>query len=1064
MVVDSCTLNHGALAAVDGDAPRKARLSDRQRLAVVLEAAALLGHLQRAGRRLAGGWNGVRITVDGRLAGVATEPGAEVEPAQNHLTALLLRLFGAEETVAGRGAARRCAREMLVQWRADIERLPPDLLVTQVLNTAEFLWEAEFGESRAALVAEFGDEPSELWVVGPRRFRRRVLRTGGDLAALKSLLATAEVRRLWRRSQRSADPRQLVLAGRWHQASEQWLERPPGNADDRLEAAIAHHAVGRFAVAKETLHGLRRPRARVLRLDCQLRLGELAAARRGLKAWSQSPPSGTALIDLAAIAARVYANSGEPEAAEPWIVRALAARERVLRLRAEIIAGESAWDRGDLAAAEQRLAATASGANEPEAGWRRSQLAALLAMAAGDGRAVVAAISSALGARRRLRPFEAVGLWNDLAVGRSMTGDLAGAERALRHVVRLSRETEGDRRTTLALCNLAEIRLRRGHVKGVQAALELSQRANYQAGNWRGWAQDQELKARYELLRGRPGAALECIEGALETLADRGFDWRRGQLQVLAARAHGWLGQVLAARTALDSTRPEDRAELEPEERAPLWALAGDLENALEENPAGPCQLLWRQLLTGSVPVDWSALDSLEPYRAARLILDVELLGAGRVPRQWLRCAAEALREVGAGAWAERLVATDDGPWRAIEGYLRSAEVSPLERLATLLREVSPEARLTWRDAESEVELVAAAGGKELLERPFHSGDLRLQAAQISACERVVFAIAHRDLPAELVGQRIVQPRARSGMIGNSPSLIAALDRLSKLARRELPMLLEGETGTGKELAARAVHDGSARAAEVFLPVNCAAFAENLLLSELFGHVRGAFTGADRDRPGIFEAARGGTVFLDEIGDFPLLAQAKLLRVLQEGEVRRVGESVARPVDVRVVAATHRDLAAMVAASGFRQDLFYRLKVGRVSLPPLRDRGKDLALLTEHFLAEEGAGTTPRLSSAARNMLNSHSWPGNVRELKNVLIVAVALADGGTLEPEHLDLPQPSRTVRSGYHEQVKLFRQRLIQEGLDGANGNRAEAARRLGLTRQALSYLVRQLDIDID
>jgi transcriptional regulator with PAS, ATPase and Fis domain len=188
-----------------------------------------------------------------------------------------------------------------------------------------------------------------------------------------------------------------------------------------------------------------------------------------------------------------------------------------------------------------------------------------------------------------------------------------------------------------------------------------------------------------------------------------------------------------------------------------------------------------------------------------------------------------------------------------------------------------------------------------------------------------------------------------------------------------------------------------------------------------------------------------------------------LLRVLQEGEVRRVGESLPRKVRVRVVAATHRDLAQMVAHGTFRQDLYFRLKVAGVVLPPLRDRGADVLLLAEHFLSQIGGEPTPRLSPDARRLLLAHRWPGNVRELANVLAVAAALAaaDGGTIERQHLDLPAPEQAREGSFHHQVNSLRRRLVEEALAGASGNRAEAARRLGMSRQALSYLVRQLKL---
>ena len=297
-------------------------------------------------------------------------------------------------------------------------------------------------------------------------------------------------------------------------------------------------------------------------------------------------------------------------------------------------------------------------------------------------------------------------------------------------------------------------------------------------------------------------------------------------------------------------------------------------------------------------------------------------------------------------------------------------------------------------------------------------------------------------------------------IVGESRGLRRCLERLERLAPSDLPVLIQGETGTGKELAARRLHRKSPRRRRPMAPVNCAALAPGLLVSELFGHLRGAFTGADRDRAGIFEAAEGGTVLLDEIGDLPLDAQGKLLRLLQEGEVRRIGESLPRRIDVRVVAATHRDLARMVEKGSFRRDLYYRLRVGRVKLPPLRDRGEDVLLLAKTFLAGLGQ-PPPRLTAAARRRLLDYHWPGNVRELKNVLEVAATLSDNDTIEADLLDLPKTDRPARHGYHERLRQLRYSMVAEALDATDGNRAAAARRLGLSRQALSYLVRRLEI---
>ncbi len=250
----------------------------------------------------------------------------------------------------------------------------------------------------------------------------------------------------------------------------------------------------------------------------------------------------------------------------------------------------------------------------------------------------------------------------------------------------------------------------------------------------------------------------------------------------------------------------------------------------------------------------------------------------------------------------------------------------------------------------------------------------------------------------ELVRPRVTAGEAagRFGMIGDSPKLRAVFDLLERVAPSDVSVLVRGETGTGKELVARALHDYGPRKAKPFLAENCAAVPPNLLESELFGHKKGSFTGAVADRPGHFVAANGGTVFLDEIGDMPVEMQAKLLRVLQEGEVRAVGSNTTTPVDVRVVAATHRDLVAMCKEGTFREDLYFRLNVVTIELPPLRERPGDVALLARHLLGPIGEelGREVGVSDEALAALEAWSWPGNVRELENELRRAAVFCDG----------------------------------------------------------------------
>lgn len=245
----------------------------------------------------------------------------------------------------------------------------------------------------------------------------------------------------------------------------------------------------------------------------------------------------------------------------------------------------------------------------------------------------------------------------------------------------------------------------------------------------------------------------------------------------------------------------------------------------------------------------------------------------------------------------------------------------------------------------------------------------------------------------------------RFGMIGKSPAMEALFSLIERVSVSHVPVLVHGETGTGKELVARALHAGSPRADKTFLAENCAAIAASLLESELFGHVRGAFTDASKDRDGSFVTADGGTVFLDEIGDMPMEMQAKILRVVQEGEVRPVGSNKVRKVDVRLVAASHRDLAAMVQAGEFREDLLYRLNVITLEVPALRDRPGDVDLLADFYLRKISSDDSTGLATltpAARAALNAYAWPGNVRELENEIRRATALLSGSIINVSDL--------------------------------------------------------------
>lgn len=295
-------------------------------------------------------------------------------------------------------------------------------------------------------------------------------------------------------------------------------------------------------------------------------------------------------------------------------------------------------------------------------------------------------------------------------------------------------------------------------------------------------------------------------------------------------------------------------------------------------------------------------------------------------------------------------------------------------------------------------------------------------------------------------------------LIGAGPAMRAVQKRVGMAAASDATVLVTGETGTGKEVVARALHSYGARAAKPFVSVNCAAIPAELLESELFGHVAGAFTGAVRAQAGRFREAQGGTLLLDEIGDMNAAMQAKILRVLQERVVTPVGGRP-EPVDVRVVAATHRDLPALIEAGGFRADLYYRLHVIPIALPPLRDRVEDILPLALHFLRQPGGGAARGFSAEAVALLQSHPWPGNVRELRNVVQRAAALARGATIQAADLGVLRATpaavdEAVAEGQSlpEAVAALERAMIRRALAEAGGSRAEAARRLGIHRQLL------------
>ena len=358
------------------------------------------------------------------------------------------------------------------------------------------------------------------------------------------------------------------------------------------------------------------------------------------------------------------------------------------------------------------------------------------------------------------------------------------------------------------------------------------------------------------------------------------------------------------------------------------------------------------------------------------------------------------------------------------------------------------------------------AGAYDYLSKPFKPDEVVLVLRKAEERE----TLRRENLALK---EQIREGNQYESILAKSQQMVDIFRTISKVADFKATVLISGESGVGKELVARALHSRSARKGFAFVAVNCGAIPENLLESELFGHKKGAFTDATSDRRGLFEEANGGTLFLDEIGELPLPLQVKLLRVLQEETIRRVGDSKDMKVDVRIVAATHRDLAAEAKAGRFREDLFYRINVLAIAIPPLRSRREDIGLLVDHFLARNNArmGTRIRgLSLEARKLLHEYGWPGNIRELENTLERAMVLAEGDMLEigdfPERIrEALDPVQMQLASGELSIKktnyAIEEILIRRALTKTKGNRTRAAEILEISHRALLYKIKDYKI---
>ncbi len=411
----------------------------------------------------------------------------------------------------------------------------------------------------------------------------------------------------------------------------------------------------------------------------------------------------------------------------------------------------------------------------------------------------------------------------------------------------------------------------------------------------------------------------------------------------------------------------------------------------------------------------------------------------------------------------------DNGP-AALELFARQPaplviadlKMEPLDGIALLkkIKEIQPATEVIMVSAFGTVETAVSAmqlGAADFLTKPFPSEELRVRVKKVWEKIR-----QRRALDQLLAEKQLLQEELFEDIIGTSAPMQQLFELVRRIAPENSTILIEGESGTGKELIARAIHKHSPRARQPFIKINCGALNENLLESELFGHEKGAFTGAIRRKKGRFELADGGTLFLDEIGDVSPAMQVKLLRVLQEQELERVGGEETIRVDVRIICATHRNLSKLVMEGGFREDLFYRLSVIPLKLPPLRERKTDIPALAAHFLGKRrAAGKEKRITPAGLELLMNYSWPGNIRELENLLERLQVISPGEEIDPQLIaaHLGGSSFNAASNYEhlpleEALAVFERNLILHALKKAEGVKNRAAKLLGIRTSTLYY----------
>ena len=661
-------------------------------------------------------------------------------------------------------------------------------------------------------------------------------------------------------------------------------------------------------------------------------------------------------------------------------------------------------------------------------------------------------------------PAERAALAIDLAATLYHSGQADRSEAALADAIAAAAAAGREDLARIARSNRIELRLDRCAFASAAAEIVELEKSARGARDRTRLLVALHQRSRLALRQGDLSAAARDNAEARRLAEQIGDRLEIGELWLEEGDRCAYEGDREAARSAWE------RAAQDPPDRCQSERIAGERLAELDRAP------------DEDLAAEAGALFARDPFRAAEAIARwCGLFGRARIAGPLRDRAAAVLRGAGAAALAERIA--DASGARVSEDALRELRRVVVARIGGAGIDAAPAlgaiglSRLAVRDGEGR-ELVRLGGTGDGDEewRPLEAGSARFALALSPGPPAEVFeavallleTLLYRSA-AEVAAPDASEAWRQLGIVTADAAMEEPYRRLRSFAPQPVTVLVLGESGSGKEAVARSIHRLSPRASGPFVPVNIPAIPEALLESELFGHARGAFTGADRERRGLLEEAGGGTIFLDEIGDLAAALQPKLLRALQEREIRRVGENRARPIDVRVVSATSRDLARDVEAGRFREDLYYRLHVALVRLPALRERGRDALLLARHFLercaSEYGRGPL-RLTPEAGAAIAAHAWPGNVRELQNAMAQAAALCEADGLVTLAL-LPDSVRGARRAeapagdYRARVDAHRRDLIADALDRTGGNRSRAARDLGLSRQALLYLIRELKV---